>query len=122
VTAESAGYFGYYGRVTLYDYPGLTSDHSLVAMRSVPLEKRNLVTLIAELQPDYLVLRPDEVVWLRDSYPEVALRYEVLKTFAAPGIEGQRGPFYLTESGLTYGNIDQVFVVLRRQFGDVGPP
>src|SRR5437762_9462028 len=85
VTSESAGYIGFYGGVKLYDYPGLTSKTSVHALQAVPPDERDLPHLVAALQPDWLVLRPWELKSLREQFPGVAARYQVVRVFQKIG-------------------------------------
>lgn len=119
VTSESAGYIGYYGDVKLYDYPGLTSKVSVQALQGLPPDHRTLVDLISVLQPDWLVLRPWELAWLQQKYPEVAARYQVEKVFQMPGVPesqlDQRNAGTVSFGGLVETNIDMKFIVLKRE-------
>jgi hypothetical protein len=75
VGSESLGYIGYYSRRIVYDYPGLCSRKVTQYVRTNP-EHRSLLEMVHALQPDYLVLRPEEVLsasasqaaWLREDY------------------------------------------------------
>jgi hypothetical protein len=118
VVSESAGYIGFYGRVKLYDYPGLTSKTSLHAMQSLPPDRRNISDLISVLQPDWLVLRPWELDSLRQAYPDTFARYQVQRIFELPGISEAnldvRGNSGVEFAGYSVIDIDMKFTVLKR--------
>ncbi len=118
VTAEPAGYIGYYSGAKLYDYPGLTSKTSLRAMKSLPTDRRTLADLISVLQPDWLVLRPWELAALQQKYPAVASEYEVQKVFEVPGVPDskldQLNANSVSFAGYSETDIDMKFIVLRR--------
>jgi hypothetical protein len=106
VASESAGYIGWDPRVLLLDYPGLTSQTSLQAVRDLPRDGRSLEGLIDSLQPPWLVLRPEELAVLRNLYPDAAARYDELRKFGSWVIEVERGG---------YGrSFDGTFIILRR--------
>lgn len=113
VVLEPVGYTGWYADgVTTWDYPGLVSE---VAQRSLrEREERepgtsSLMSLIADLDPAWAVLRPNEVEALRQTHPEVATAYEEATVIRAPQ------PVDLRYGGVQYFSIDTEFVVLRRR-------
>ncbi|HEY4888807.1 MAG TPA: hypothetical protein VIJ58_09575 [Candidatus Dormibacteraeota bacterium] len=119
VVSESAGYVGFYGNVKLYDYPGLTSPTSVHALQKLPPAKRDLFDLIVALQPDWIVLRPRELVSLRQRFPETASMYAVDRVFemaAVPGSQPTDDAAATTVSfaGLVEWNVDEKFIVLKR--------
>ena len=118
VTSESAGYIGFYGGVKLYDYPGLTSKTSVHALQAVPPDQRDLPHLVAALQPDWLVLRPWELKSLREQFPGVAARYQVVRVFQMPGVPDSQldvdGATTISFAGLSETDVDEKFIVLRR--------
>jgi hypothetical protein len=81
VASESAGYFGYYGHVKLYDFPGLTSPASLAAVRKIPLGHRWVVRMIPLLRPDWIVARAYELQQLKLQYPRVMRDYVGMRRF-----------------------------------------
>lgn len=108
VTSESAGYIGWYGRVKLYDYPGLTSPTAYDALARVGHARNNIYTLIGAVRPDWIVFRPSELAGFAAYEPAVAAQYHpVIEFKVAPGSVD------LTRGGVTYINIDTDFVVLR---------
>jgi len=59
VFLEPLGYIGYFSQLKMFDYPGMSSPEVLAARRKVG---ENYADLIAALKPDWLVLRPREVM------------------------------------------------------------
>src|SRR6266550_3292429 len=118
VTSESAGYIGFYGAVKLFDYPGLTSTTSVRALQALPPDQRDLPHLVAALRPDWLVLRPWELQLLRDTFPQVAAEYSVVRTFQMAGVPDSQldldGAVTLSFGGLSETESDGKFIVLRR--------
>ncbi len=130
LTSESSGYVGYYGRVKLYDWPGLTSKASFDAVKNLPPIDDQFLTVIRVLRPDWIVMRPPEVRLFRSTYPQLAGTYHIVKAFQAdppvglplPSRYPAYGPgvFALRQWGMIERNIDEQFVVLRRiQLGPV---
>jgi hypothetical protein len=83
--AESAGYFGFYSRRTIWDQPGLTSPTSYAATRTLPQEDRRVEGLLNALRPDWAVLRPMEWSRLERDFPEAAACYSPTRSFGIPG-------------------------------------
>jgi hypothetical protein len=111
VTSESAGYIGYYGRnVRLEDFPGLTSPTSEKALRKLPPERRDLINLIAVLQPKWLTLRTPEAEEFRARYPQIAARYDKAAFFSVPESET---PTHIGK--INWLNLDREFYVLRKR-------
>ena len=108
VVSESAGYVGYYGRVLLWDFPGLTSPTSLRALRALPRDDRSMQRLIDRLRPEWLVLRPAELEFLRVALPETAAGYRLTRTIRVP--IGDEIVFW----GLTKRTVDTSFGVFRK--------
>jgi len=79
VGCESLGYFGYYSRRLVYDYPGLANARVTRFMRENKT-KRSLIGMLDHFRPDYLVLRPQEYhfelehgnAWLEKDYGVIA--------------------------------------------------
>jgi hypothetical protein len=118
LTSESSGYVGYYTNGTLYDWPGLESTTVVDTVRSAgvnwwkgsKLGPASPMVVAHLLNPDWLVLRPQEVQWLRERFPATAARYRQVRRFAVSD----------DDSRLRYGsveqwNIDRDFIVLRRE-------
>jgi hypothetical protein len=114
VTSESAGYVGFYGRVLLWDYPGLTSKQTLAVMEELGTERNSMSELISAARPEWVVLRPHEYDALREHYPEIASKYIPARRFFVPYEETP-----LQIGRLAMVNIDRDFTVFRRE--DVPP-
>jgi hypothetical protein len=73
VFLEPLGYIGFYSNLKMLDYPGLSSLEMVAARRraSSPSYPYCWSELILDLQPDWLVLRPDEVKTIRERSPEI---------------------------------------------------
>jgi hypothetical protein len=92
VYLEPLGYIGYYYKGTVADYPGLVSPE-VVALRR---QKRlNLAGVVAELKPDWIVVRPweEQDMWKSEFFRQHYARVKVfdvtgrLRPYAAlPGI------------------------------------
>jgi hypothetical protein len=118
VLSESAGYIGFYSNVDLHDYPGLTSKISVHALQSLPPDHRGIADLIAAIRPDWLVLRPWELVSLEFEYPDVASLYGVQKVFEVPNIPDKllstQGAYGVEFAGYAEYDPDMKFTVLKR--------
>lgn len=112
LTSESAGYVGYYGRVKLWDYPGLTSRTALGFMRELGWRRNNMLALIDRAQPRWIVLRPGEADALSDTFPATAAAYREAARFSVPPDEPR-----LDFGGVAMSNVDRDFVVMRRVGG-----
>ncbi len=109
VTSESAGYIGWYGRVKLYDYPGLTSPTAYDALARLGHARNNMNELIRVLHPDWIVFRPYELTYFAAANPSLAALYHSVVEFkVAPNSVD------LVRGGVTYINIDTDFIVQRR--------
>jgi hypothetical protein len=108
VTAEPAGYISWYGRVKLYDYPGLTSPTAYDALSHVPFDRNNMYELIRLVHPEWIVFRPDELAGFAPYEPSVAAQYHPVKEFKTVP-----GSVHLELDKVTYVNIDTDFIVLR---------
>lgn len=109
VTSESAGYVGYFGKVRLWDYPGLTSQEALGFLRELGWRRNSMEALIARARPQFVVYRPDELEGFRQERPEAARLYTEVARFGVP-FERSR----LELGGVAMVNIDREFVILRR--------
>ncbi len=72
MSAEPAGFIGYYSRVMLYDYPGLTSKVALNEFRQLPSTDRSLSAFVNRVRLDWLALRVWELDDLRTRFPAAA--------------------------------------------------
>jgi hypothetical protein len=108
VATEAAGSLGYFSRVTLYDYPGLTSRAALEVVRALPDDERLLVAMIDRMRPLWIVLRPVELEQLRALYPETAALYEEVERFGAGAPEVEWGGYVKT-------TVDSQLLIMRRR-------
>lgn len=108
VTSESAGYVGWFGRVKLYDYPGLTSPTAYDALARLGHARNNMYELIRAVHPDWIVFRPNELSGFQSFNPQLAAQYHTVAEFKVPPES-----VHLTRGGVTYINIDTDFIVQR---------
>lgn len=108
VTSESAGYVGYYGRVKLYDYPGLTSKETVAIMKRLGTKRNSMFELINAARPNFVVIRPSELYAFKQANAALLGDYTEVKRFSVP-----RTPA-LERGNVTYVNIDTDFIVLKR--------
>ena len=108
VGCESLGYFGYYSRRMVYDYPGLANPAVVKFIRQNP-GKRTLIDILAHFRPDYLVLRPKEYAdGLKNNSLSLRTDYETVRDYRVPD---QR----VRELLFPASNPDLEFLVLRRK-------
>ncbi len=112
MASESAGYVAYETNATLYDFPGLTSPTAVETLEGSAGALPGIYGLAQLLDPDWLIMRPDEIEFLNQADPQTASEYEVARRFEVPAESTS-----LDRGGLVYLNIDREFAVLRR----VGP-
>jgi hypothetical protein len=68
VLLEPLGYIGYFSGLKTYDFEGLSS-REVVKLRGLGLGRMG--ALSAELHPEWLVLRPDEIVDISETHPHL---------------------------------------------------
>ena len=108
VFLEPLGYIGYFSRLKTYDFPGLSSSE---VVRAVRAGARNYPAVIAQLRPQWLVLRPYELI-----RPEF-LENPVLNDYrfvALHGVNGQLAaiPFL---PGRRWNDFEAQYYVFRRK-------
>lgn len=108
VTSEAAGYPGWHGRVELWDFPGLTSQTALEAVRSLERDERTLPNALHALQPDWLLLRPHEWEDFEHEHPDSSACYAEDRRFGTPS------PQVIELNGLARWNQDHELIVFRR--------
>ena len=116
---EGAGYIGFYdGNVEMNDFPGLGSPTSVHALQKLPPDQREQENMIAQLKPDWLVLRPWELDALRQKFPSVAAMYTVEKVIELPGVSendlNTRGSTTVSFGGYANVTINEKYIILRR--------
>ena len=106
VYLEPLGYIGYFSRAKMLDWPGLASPEVVRVRRE---KKVGYVTILPELKPEWLVLRPGEVDAMAKS-AEFRDHYAPVTTFDAR----PRLARYRRIPGRSYVENDAVFTVYRR--------
>ena len=106
IGCEALGYFGYYSRRLIFDYPGLANPQVVRFLRDHPAE-RNLDSMLGYFHPDYIVLRPQEYnggLTAGDSW--LLTDYQLIAKFQVP--EEEQRTLLMPEY-----NIDLTFYILR---------
>ncbi|MDB6092571.1 MAG: hypothetical protein JWM32_133 [Verrucomicrobia bacterium] len=108
VYLEPLGYIGYYSGLKMYDYPGLSSPEVVAARRA---GKKPHAEIIAALQPDWLVLRPDEVAEIMGQIPSLLKSdYRLVRVYDAR----EKVAAVAILPGRPYLEFDAVFLVYHR--------
>jgi hypothetical protein len=110
MASESSGYVGYDTNATLYDFPGLTSPTVYHTLGEAGHDYYSVCGVVSLLKPDWAVLRPLELDVCRAKYPGTMRDYRRVRTFSVSDAQSS-----LTLGGLTFGNADRQFIVLRRR-------
>ena len=107
VFLEPLGYIGYFSNLKTYDFPGMSSREMIQTRQQVGLD---WFALIEYLQPNWLVLRPDEARRITSFVPDLLItQYTVAKEFSVAD-EISR----LNVMGRRYLETDARFTVYRR--------
>jgi hypothetical protein len=107
VFMECLGYIGYYSGLRTLDFPGLSSPEVVRVCRE---SNQNWSVMVRELQPNWLVLRPQEAtVVLLSGGAETSAQYELAATF---DVTGKLEKLDLYGEGLLA--FDSCFFVFRR--------
>ena len=96
------------------DYPGLSCPRTVAANLKRPEGDRSLMTLIHDEQPEWLVLRPYELKYLADRFPETSSLYSERKRFYADPDHVKAVGDLMWADGFQL-TIDEEFVVLQRK-------
>ena len=104
---EPLGYVGYYSHLKAYDYPGLSSREVVTAIRE---GATTYPELIAQLKPDWLILRPSEIEQQGITNANTRAHYRVAKVIDHAR-ELKAIPFLPGRGWLEY---DSQFVVFQR--------
>ncbi len=108
VYLEPLGYIGYYSGLKMLDYPGLSSREVVAARRA---GARPHAGLIAALQPDWVVLRPDQALGVREENPRLlGEQYQLARVFDQRNAVAARS--FLPGRG--YLEFDAVYYVFHR--------
>jgi hypothetical protein len=109
VFLEPLGYIGFFSQLKMLDTPGLCAPEVVAAERK--LQTANLGEVIAELRPNWVVLRPAEVETVRKAKPRLLTEaYSAVKEFDA----SERVASYHWLPGRGYLLFDQTFTVFKR--------
>jgi len=111
VLLEPLGYVGYFSGLKTYDVPGLSSREVVeVESRLGVVSARVWGAIAAELHPEWLVLRPQEIDSITRSHPHLLEeQYERTREF---NVSDQVAS--LAIYGRYYLDLDSVFTVFRR--------
>ena len=111
VLLEPLGYIGYFSGLKTYDVPGLSSREVVeVESRLGVVSARVWGAIAAELHPEWLVLRPQEIDSITRSHPHLLEeQYERTREF---NVSDQVAS--LAIYGRYYLDLDSVFTVFRR--------
>ena len=109
IGSESAGYVSYETNADLYDFPGLTSPAVVAALQEPGPHLPGIYGIAQVMEPDYLVMRPNEMAALEAADPQTAAEYRPLRTFSVTAAETP-----LRRWGLRFLNVDREFTVLKR--------
>jgi hypothetical protein len=110
VMMECLGYIGFYSELKTLDFPGMSSPEMVAAARDH--WTGNFAPMIRHLQPDWIVLRPDELqaVWDQDSV-FLKTHYEIARIFDVHP-EVSKVPYLPFPE---YLELDAVFYVIRKR-------
>jgi hypothetical protein len=107
VFLEPLGYIGFYSNLKTFDFPGMSSPEMVQAVRE---EGINWMRIIQKLDPEWVVLRPLEVI--RNPVGSSALlnrKYEIARVFDVRGLVAGQDIY-----GRGYLDFDASFIVFRR--------
>jgi hypothetical protein len=118
VFVESLGYVGYFSQLKMLDFPGLCSPEVVASRRKHPeYSLASIAMVIAELHPDWLVLRANEVEGIALATAErkvpISLKddYLMVKAF---DVSGQVDKYSMLP-GLDYLKYDQTYLVFKKR-------
>jgi hypothetical protein len=109
VFLEPLGYIGFFSGMKMLDYPGLASREVVAARRQLKTDAWGAI--ITQLKPEWLVLRPKELVITFRQYPNLENEYAVSGVAdATPRLDK-----YGWIPGRPYLDFDSRFAILRRK-------
>jgi hypothetical protein len=109
VAVECLGYVGYYSRLPIHDYPGLSSPRATAALKKAGVD-RFLWPIVDELKPRWIVLRRSELV--------VPPEYEIVRHVrAAEGYERLLARHFPVQT-----SDGEFFILKRRNEAKQAPP
>lgn len=109
VGCEPLGNIAYYSGMPVYDYPGLANAAVTGFLKNNP-QRRNMRSMLAHFQPEWIVLRPQEYEKLL-AFPEMRFLetgYTMEKVFRAD-------PAGVAQVFRAGNNIDQCFFLLKKR-------
>ena len=115
IACECLGYVGSYSNRPILDYPGLSCPRTVAANRRRPEGDRSLMTLIHDERPEWLVLRPYELEYLTERFPETVKKYDERQRFSADAEHVKAIGDLMWADGFQL-TIDEEFVVLQRNY------
>ena len=110
VFLEPVGYIGYFSGLRVLDWPGLVSPEVVQVRKK---KRLNMATIIPELQPEWVVLRPNELQAVKESAAGRA--FESQYTHAATFDVSKSIQEYRFLPGRLYLWIDRTFHVYQRK-------
>ena len=95
--------------------PAQATQQGTPLLRGERLERlcrgnNNMLALIVEAKPDWIVMRPNEIDALRVIFPDTAAQYDEVRKFSVAFEESD-----LARSGIDMINVDRHLIVLRRK-------
>lgn len=109
VFLEPAGYIGFFSQLKIYDYSGFASPEVVKARKKIKFDD-SFAKLILELQPDWLVLVPEEIMQIQNEIPSLLTeRYQAIKVFDV----SKRLQSYPFIPGRDYVSCEQTLTVFR---------
>jgi hypothetical protein len=110
VFLEPLGYIGFFSQLKMYDSVGLCSPEVLAARKKLK-DKTTFTNLILSLQPDWLVLRLNEITQIQSEKPVLLTKhYQAIKVFDVTN-KIQR---YNSIAGSNYLFSDQTFIIFKK--------
>ncbi|MDD5431669.1 MAG: hypothetical protein PHO70_01610 [Candidatus Omnitrophica bacterium] len=111
VFLEPLGYIGFFSGLKMLDFPGIASNE-VIAARKRLLPEDSMAKIIAEINPDWLVLRPSEALTILNQMPEILNRhYREARVFDC----SQRIKSLLFIPGRDYLQYDQTFTIFQKK-------
>lgn len=107
VFVECLGYIGYYSRLKMLDYPGLSSPEVVAARRA---GNRSYAQLIQTLRPSWVVLRPHEDAEVFAELPALRHTYKLAREFSSR----EKVNAFRILPGRGYLHFDAKFLVYHR--------
>jgi hypothetical protein len=108
VFLEPLGYIGYFSKMHMLDWPGLVTPQMVATRKKIP---GGMLSMIPELKPDWVVLRPGEYAGLGTLREDFDKNYVPEQVFdARPRLDQ-----YKFIPGKRYVYVDATFFIFRRR-------